>query len=152
ESRQMAIRALQRIPRNTWPKDDARPLLEVVMAHIRKIPTGDRTTPQALEALEFADSLASLLPADDAKKGRTELGELGVRVIRITTLPERMAYDKETIAVKAGKPVEFVFENTDLMPHNFVVLQPGALEEIGTAAEADATNPDAAARHFVPRS
>ncbi len=35
--------------------------------------------------------------------------------------------------MKAGKPVEFLFENIDLMPHNFVITQPGALEEIGLA-------------------
>ena len=37
----------------------------------------------------------------------------------------------DTIAVRAGKPVEFVFENSDLMPHNFVIAKRGSLEEIG---------------------
>jgi putative heme-binding domain-containing protein len=152
DSRLDAIRALQRMPRNSWPRDDASPLLEVVLDYIRKVPTSQRTTPAVLDALEFSDALASLLPADEAKKARAELSELGVRVVRISTLPERMAYDKETIAVKAGKPVEFLIENTDLMPHNFVIVQPGALEEIGTTAEADAANPAAQARHFVPAS
>ena len=110
-----------------------------MLTHIKKIPTAERTTPAALDSLEFADALASLLPADEVKKARAELGELGVRVIRINTLPERMAYDQETIAVKAGKPVEFLLENTDLMPHNFVIVRPGALEEVGKSAEADAT-------------
>ena len=32
-----------------------------------------------------------------------------------------MLFDKDRIVVQAGKPVEIVFENTDLMPHNFVV-------------------------------
>jgi putative heme-binding domain-containing protein len=150
--RSAAIHALQRIPRSFWPKEEAKPLLDVLLAYIRKVPAAERTSPAALDALEFADSLASLLPADQARKLRAELGELGVRVIRVGTLPERMAYDKELIVVKAGKPVEFLFENFDLMPHNLVITQPGALEEIGKAAEATATDPDAAARHFVPRS
>ena len=59
-----------------------------------------------------------------------------MRVIRIGTVPEQMLYDKERIAVKAGKPVEIVFENNDLMPHNLVVIQPGSLEEVGSLAEA----------------
>jgi putative heme-binding domain-containing protein len=75
-----------------------------------------------------------------------------VRVIRLGTLPERMAYDKEIIAVKAGKPVEFLFENFDLMPHNFVIAQPGAMEELGKLAEASATSPEFQANHFVPKS
>ena len=57
------------------------------------------------------------------RRVRKELGELGVRVIRIGTVPDQMLYDKERIVVQAGKPVEIVFENTDLMPHNFVVAQ-----------------------------
>ena len=68
-----------------------------------------------------------MLPADDGKRVRQELGELGVRVIRISTLPERMAYDKDVLVIKAGKPVEFIFENIDLMPHNLVIGKPGTM-------------------------
>jgi putative heme-binding domain-containing protein len=147
-----AIRAMQRIPRQYWPKDDARPMVDLMLGHIRKIPTKDRTQPDALDALEFADALAALLPIDQAKKIRVELGELGVRVIRIGTLPERMAYDKEVIVVQAGKTVEFLFENFDLMPHNIVFAKPGSMEELGKLAEANATDPAFQSRHFVPNS
>lgn len=147
-----AIRALQRIPRTYWPATSAPALLTDLFAFIRKIPPTERTSPAALDALEFADALASFLPPDEARKARAALGELGVKVIRLTTLPERMAYDKEMLVVKAGKPVEFLLENNDLMPHNFVITLPGAMEEIGKMAEASATSPDAQARHFVPQS
>ena len=89
--------------------------------YIRKMPVAERTSPAALDALQLADALASLLPLAEAKQVRKELGELGVRVIRIGTVPEQMLFDKERIVVKAGKPVEIVFENNDLMPHNFVI-------------------------------
>jgi putative heme-binding domain-containing protein len=147
-----AIRAMQRIPRTAWPKEPAAPLLDTLIAHVRQIPVPDRTSLAALDTLEFADALATLLPPDRAKQVRAELGELGVRVLRVGTLFERMSFDKDVMAVRAGKPVEFLFENTDLMPHNFVITQPGSLEEIGQAAEATATHPDAAARHYVPPS
>ncbi len=150
--RAAAIRALQHIRREDWPKDQARPLLQAVTESIRKLDATDRTTPDALNAMEFAHALAALLPTDDARRARAELGELGVRVIKVGTLFERMSYDKDVIAVRAGKPVEFFFENSDLMPHNFVIIQPGTLEEIGTTAEATAQQPDAAKRNFVPNS
>jgi putative heme-binding domain-containing protein len=54
--------------------------------------------------------------------------------------------------VKAGKPFEILFENTDIMPHNFVVTAPGALEEVGLLAESTATEPGALERNYVPRS
>ena len=63
-----------------------------------------------------------------------------------------MIYDKEIIAVEAGKPIEFRFANTDNMPHNFAIVQPGALEEIGLLAEATARDADAKDRNFVPKS
>jgi putative heme-binding domain-containing protein len=63
-----------------------------------------------------------------------------------------MLFDKERLVVQAGKPVEVIFENPDLMPHNFVVTQPGALEEIGLLAESTATQPGALERNYVPRS
>lgn len=150
--RATAIRALKHIGRADWPKDQARPLLTTVMAAIRKIPTEQRTAPDALDALEFSDALASLLPAAEARSTRAELGELGVRVIRVGTLFERMSYDIDTIAVRAGKPVEFVFENSDLMPHNFVIAKSGSLEELGMLAEDTAQQPGAAARNYVPQS
>ncbi len=150
--RQVAVRAIQRVPTAHWPKEEAKPLLDGLLTHIRKIPVAERTSPAALDSLQLADSLAALLPVNEAKALRKELGELGVRIIRIGTLPEQMLYDKERIAVRAGKPVEIVLENSDLMPHNLVIVQPGALEEVGMLAETTATQPGAAERQYVPPS
>jgi putative heme-binding domain-containing protein len=150
--RTAAIQALQRIPSMYWPKEEAKPLLDVLLPYIRTIPVAERTTPEALDALQLADALASQLPLAEAKQVRRELGELGVRVIRLGTVPDQMLFDKERIVVKAGKPVEIVFDNNDLMPHNFVVTRPGSLEAIGTLAEATATQPGALERDYVPPS
>lgn len=147
-----AIRALQRIPRAAWPAEMAEPLISVVLEKLRNTPVADRTSPATLDTLEFADTLSGLLAPDRAREVRAELSDIGVRVVRIGTVFERMSYDKDVIAVRAGKPVEFIFENSDLMPHNFVITVPGALEEVGQQAEASATDPAAAARHYVPQS
>jgi len=152
EDRLAAMRALQKIPRTYWPKDQARPLLDAVIADIKKTPVADRTTPAALDAMEFADTLVALLPAADAKPLRAELAELGVRVIRIGTVFEKMSYDKDVVVIRAGKPVEFVLENTDLMPHNFAIVKPGSLEEMGLYSEANAQKPEFAVRQFIPNS
>jgi putative heme-binding domain-containing protein len=150
--RHAAIQAIQRIRVRDWPKEDAKPLLETILAHVRTIPVQERTTAAVLDAMQLADSLAALLPLTEARAVRKELGELGVRVLRLGTVSDQMLFDKERLVVKAGKPVQIIFENTDLMPHNFVITQPGALEEIGTAAEAGATLPGAMERHYVPAS
>jgi putative heme-binding domain-containing protein len=152
DTRADAIHAIKRIDSKFWPKDDAKPLVVVLLDFIGKIPPQERTSTVALEAMEFADSLTTLLPSDEAKKVRTQLGELGVRVLRMGTQPERMSFDKDILVAKAGKPVEILFENIDLMPHNLVIIQPGSLEEIATIAEATGSDPTAAARNFVPKS
>jgi hypothetical protein len=64
-------------------------------------------------------------------------------VTHVGTVLEQMRYDVDWIVGQAGKPVEILFENSDMMPHNFVITRPGALEEIGLLAEATATQPDA---------
>jgi putative heme-binding domain-containing protein len=150
--RQPAIQALLRIPAKEWPKEQAAPLLAAVMGYIRGLPVADRTGPAALDAMQLGEGLANLLPPADARKARKDLGEIGVRVLRVGTLTDQMLFDKDRLTVQAGKPVEFVFENTDIMPHNFVILQPGALEEVGNAGEAFATQPGAAERNYVPPS
>ncbi|HEX4070929.1 MAG TPA: PVC-type heme-binding CxxCH protein, partial [Planctomycetaceae bacterium] len=150
--RPAAIHALQSIPRNSWPKEEAGPLTAVLIKQIRKTPVHRRTRPAILDAREFCEALSTLLPPAEAQTVRAQLRELGVRVVKIGTVFERMSYDKDVIPVQAGKPVEFVLENNDLMPHNFVILEPGSLEEIGLFSEAHAQQPGFAAQNYVPRS
>jgi putative heme-binding domain-containing protein len=54
--------------------------------------------------------------------------------------------------VEVGKPVEIILINDDLMPHNLLVVMPGAAEEIGTTAEKMPPEPDAQGRLYVPDS
>ena len=150
--RDVAIVSILRIPTNRWPKAEANALLDVVLSYIRNLPATERTSPVAVDAMQLGDNLASLQPIEEARKIRKELGELSIRVLRVGTLPEQMAYDKERLVVQAGKPFEILLDNADLMPHNFVITIPGAMEEIGMQAEADATKPGAADRQYVPIS
>jgi putative heme-binding domain-containing protein len=152
ETRAATVRALQRIPRQSWNGALAPELLASLVGGLKSISPEERTLQAALDEMELADNLAATLPEAEARKVRSELRELGVRVLRIGTLPERMSYDKELLAVAAGRPVVILFENVDLMPHNFVLTQPGALEEVGLLAEATAQSPDAIERQYVPPS
>ncbi len=148
--RSAAIRAIARIPVAEWPADEAGPTLDALLAFIKTIPTKDRTSAIALDALQLGDALAGLLPRDRAATVRRALGDLGVRVIRLGTITDQMLFNKDRIAAQAGKPVEVVFENSDIMPHNFVVAQPGSLEEVGLLGESSSTQPGALERNYVP--
>jgi azurin len=76
--------------------------------------------------------------------------DLGVRVFVIKTVREQMRYDTPRIVVEAGKPIEIIFENTDMMPHNIVITQPGAREEVGMEAQTMKAEPDKNGKMFVP--
>src|SRR5262249_7007874 len=134
------------------PAEEVKSVLEDMTGYVRKVPVKERTQPAVVDALQLADSLAGTLPLAEARKRRKELGELGVRGIRVGTLVAQMVYDRERIVVQAGKPFEIVFENTDTMPHNLVFLEPGALEEVGELGEKTGNSPDAARREYVPES
>ncbi len=150
--RHAAILALQKIPPASWPAEEIKPLLDSLIAFVRPLPARNRTGPAALAALQLGDALAAALPGDVAQPLRKVLAGLGVRVIRVGTVLEQMRYDVDRIVVEAGKPVQILFENGDMMPHNFVITRPGALEEIGLLAEATAMRPDAPRRQYVPDS
>jgi putative heme-binding domain-containing protein len=152
DERAAALQALQKLPAEAWAESETGPLLESLLAYIRKLPVDQRTSDAAVDAIQVSYLLAAKLPAEQAKQVRQELGELGVRVIRLATRPHQMLYDQDRLVVQAGKPIEIVFENNDIMPHNFVIVEPGSLEEIGMLGETQATKPGALEREFVPQS
>ena len=148
--RDAAIAALSTISPALWPADGAADLVATLVAGLKKRSAEERSSDAGLAAWQFAERLTTLLPPAEGKARRAELAELGVRVVRIGTVYERMAYDVETIAVQAGRPVLFVLANADVMPHNFVITRPGMMQEVGEAAEAKAQDPAFAKRQFVP--
>ena len=150
--RDAAIRAVGRIPAQQWPAAEAPALLDTLIASMQKASSEERSSDAGLAAWQFAENLTTLLPAAEGKARRAVLADLGVRVVRIGTVYERMNYDKETIAVQAGKPVLFVLENVDAMPHNFVITRPGSMQTVGELAEKEAQSPAFAKQNFVPKS
>lgn len=102
-------------------------------------------------------ALADALTADGAPLDASAIAALrrarrdaGPKVALIRPVPDSLTYDRALVTVAAGRPVELVFENVDIMPHNLVVTARGALAKVGIAAEAMSASPDAWARAFVP--
>ena len=74
----------------------------------------------------------------------------GVKSVTISCLPERMLFSSREFFVRPGQPVKLVLLNADATDHNLVITRPGALEEVGLAANAMAKDPRNAASDFVP--
>ena len=147
-----AIRAVQNLPREKISHQDLLPLVAGIVDHLASLPPRHRTSEDALGAAKLGGDLADLLPADQSDGYRGRLADLAVTVIAIKPLPNRMQYDRKEIYVEAGRPVEIVFENVDIMPHNLLITAPGSLVEVGMAAERMAARPDAFELQFVPKT
>lgn len=152
ESMDAVIQALVLIPESDWSSGKLPELARVVCDYVAELPLRERTSSRGLDALRLGGQIASKLPKEIQGRFRARLSDLKVDVIQIGTIPHRMVYDQERIAVEAGKLVEFVFTNSDQMPHNFAVTLPGSLEQVGLMAEATAESPDAAQRHYIPKT
>ncbi|MBA61455.1 MAG: dehydrogenase [Planctomycetaceae bacterium] len=150
--RTSSINALSLIPSDKWPEQKLQPLADNLVAYLTELPAAYRTSDSATQAINLTKAVAVKLPDLQRKAVENRLQNLDVRVIAVGTVAHRMIYDKEQLVIETGKTVEFRFSNTDSMPHNFVITTPGAMQEIGELAEATGRDPDAMARHYVPRS
>ncbi len=133
-----AAPSLRRIDKQHWNKDNAAEVGEKIVAFVEATPIEGRTAPAVLDAVELGKELAAMLPAAAKEKAsaiRKSLNDLGVQVVQLKTINEEMRYDRMWFAVQAGKPVMVVLHNEDSMPHNFVLVAPGSIEEIGKASE-----------------
>lgn len=74
-----------------------------------------------------------------------------LHTVRISTVHERMKFTVEQFAVTVGQPVKLVLTNPDATDHNLLIVRPGALEEVGLAANEMAKNPKNANSDFVPQ-
>ena len=72
--------------------------------------------------------------------------------VPIGCIPERLLYDLTEFRVKPGQPVKLTFTNPDATQHNLVIVEPGALEEVGMAGNEMAKDPGGLAKGFIPDS
>ena len=79
-----------------------------------------------------------------------ESGEKG-RELRLQTAPG-MQYAQKELRAKVGERISLVFENGDVMPHNWVLVKLNAAQTVGLLANDMISAPDALLRHFVPTS
>lgn len=70
----------------------------------------------------------------EAKKSGILSDTADLTTIRIGTIRERLMYDVKELKVKAGKKIRLTFDNTDVMPHNLLVTQPGKADAVMNAA------------------
>lgn len=148
--RAAAVRSLHTIPEGAWPAAEIEPVVVALLTTLQAAPVERRTEPEMVDAIGLAEKLAAALPDDRGRALRRDLRALGVRVVQIEAVPEQMAFDLKWFVVEAGKPVQIVLYNPDAMSHNLLVIMPGSLQEVGTAAGTMPLPADPAVKPYVP--
>jgi len=73
-------------------------------------------------------------------------------ITRVQAVPHQLQFAPRQLRAKAGSQIHLVFQNPDLMPHNFVLIAPGTEEEIGSLADQLAADPEGLTRMYLPTS
>jgi len=90
-------------------------------------------------------------PKADARQARFD-AQTDLKFIKVGCLPERMHFSVEQMTATAGQPLKILFTNADATDHNMVFVKPGALAEVGMAANEMAKDPKNANSDFIPES
>ncbi len=147
-----AIRTMLKVPPEQRGEATSAKLVEMLVKQAETTPAAERTTDEFVDAMQLADQLLAKLPVAASRAYRNRLREITVRVVRIHTVEEEMRYDTPYFAVEAGRPVQVVLVNEDLMPHNFVVTVEGALKEVAQAGLTLGPAPGFQGKPYVPVS
>ncbi len=101
-------------------------------------------------------ALRELTVPDSAEALRQAAGEYarvhraGGDTVRLSAVPNQLAFSPRELRLKAGRKVTLVFENPDLQIHNVVISRPGTLETVGLLADRLALDPNAGGQPYVP--
>jgi azurin len=61
-----------------------------------------------------------------------------------------LSFEPREFTAAPGEAIKLTLTNPDVVPHNWVLLKPGSLQEVGEAANAFIADPTAAAKQYVP--
>ena len=136
----------------------SRPIYLAAIAAMPLFPDKDTEAVQALHDLAEATaednltvSFAAIQAMNRIQADRWPEGieRRTLKRLRIAATPD-FKFAPAQFEVKAGSPVELTFFNPDNLYHNLVIVKPGALESVGTAADLMAAQKDGLEKHYVP--
>jgi azurin len=95
--------------------------------------------------------LADLAKAKDAVPNKWRKSIPNARVVTIEA-GKNLSFSPRMLNVKAGEPIKLTFANPDVVPHNWALIKPGTLAKVGDLANRIITDPEAASRHYIPKT
>ena len=65
---------------------------------------------------------------------------------------KNLTFSVDSFSARPGEPIKLTFANPDVVPHNWALIKPGSLARVGDLANKIIAEPDAAYRHYIPRT
>ncbi len=78
-------------------------------------------------------------------------GITGSRTI-VVVAGKNLSFEPRTLTARPGEAIRLQFSNPDVVPHNWALIQPGKLSEVGELANKLIAHPDAARLQYIPRT
>ena len=148
-----AVHAMNQLPASAWSAEKAGAAANGIVVWARAISASSRNSEEYLEIIGVANKLIALLPAAEAETLRIDLSNLDVKSFTIKTVREQLRYDTARLVVEAGKPLQVIFENSDAIPHNLVIVKPGTMQDVAVAVQTQAPDKlDSKGRAYVPEN
>ena len=123
--------------------------------------TKGRRTPKSMPAVYLYDpvglALSSAKYPSDPERMRSAAAEYDKLVAERGNVINLQAaaglqFEPKQLKVTPGSKVRLVFENPDIMLHNWVLLKPGSFEEVGKLADELASSPEGVKQDYLPTS
>jgi len=147
---EVAVNSLLKINSTKIEAALAQKVATQLIAGAESTPAAQRTTDRFIDAAQLVDRLLPRLGEQESKSMRKRMRDIAVRVVRIKTVAEEMRYDLKHFVAAAGKPIQLILQNEDLMPHNLVVVRPGTLKEVALQAATMAPDAMTDGKQYVP--
>jgi putative heme-binding domain-containing protein len=110
---------------------------------------GYRPAPKTIAAHPILADMAALSHTPRPNRWRDKIK--GARSVTIE-VDKNLSYKVRSFEVKAGEPIELTLYNPDSVPHNWALVKPGTLAKVGDLVNKIIADPDAASRHYIPRT
>lgn len=147
---EVAVQSLLKINSAKVDPAVAQQVATLLIAKAEATPAANRTADPFIDAAQLIDRLLPRLAEQESKSMRKRMQDIAVRVVRIRTVSEEMRYDIKHFVAAAGKPIQLILQNDDLMPHNLVVVQPGTLKDVALQAATMAPDAMSDGKQYVP--
>jgi glucose/arabinose dehydrogenase/lysophospholipase L1-like esterase/azurin len=142
-----AAEALLARGKASWPAAKAVALAAPLFKRLQATPLDKRDDSRFTELAQLLLEIATL---PNATVRVPEIQALQLRRIEIGTIPDLLQFATKQFQVPTAAPIALTFRNGDAIDHNLVLIAPGSVEKVGSAADAMAGQPDGLARQWIP--